>query len=285
MAKEAAAEQAVEKAIDVSEEAIEAVTDAVTEVATTFAAKTFTLGLGVGLVAGGLVGYLVARKRLETKYDKIAQEEISEMREHYLKKVAVAEPKPDLDTEVERLGYASKDVPPGSSPASGAVVLPSMPNVVVPADEVEQAVQEVEQARNVFEPPVWNHEVESASRTSEVPYVIHKDEFEQGNFQGEPHGQTTLTYFVEDDVLIDESDAQIPDIDGTIGLEVLERFGHGSGDPDVVYVRNHQHQTDFRVQRSMGSFAAEVHGITEDDSLEHSAMRRHRSRRSDVDES
>lgn len=270
MAKEVA-EAAVEQVID------EVVAEGAEEVVAEFATKAFGLGLLIGSVSGLAVGYFVVRKRLETKYEQYAQDEINQMRDHYLKKEKASEPKPDLSDRVQALGYAGVKTP--EVQAAGAVVLPHMPEDVV--EEEAPAVN------NVFPdtPDTWNFETEVVSRTAEEPYIIHKDEFHQGNFQGEEHERATLTYFAEDDVLIKEDDQRIPDIDEHVGLENLEKFGHGSGDPNVVYIRNHVMKVDFEVLRSQGSYSAEVLGVEEEpDELEHSAMRRHRSRRNDDDE-
>lgn len=232
---------------------------------------TFALmGIGIGTLIGAGVGYLISKRLLQTKYDKFAQEEISKMREHYYEKLKTAEPKPSLKDEVDRLGYAAEptedDLPPKVEVEKGA--------------PVEQTVVNVFNTPQTDVPGPWNYEAEVASREDKELYIIHKDEFIQGNFGGEDHEQTTLTYFAEDDVLADEKDQPIADIDGTVGLEHLEYFGHGSEDPNVVYVRNEKLRLDIEITRSMGSYAAEVHNIQEPDGeLEHSAMRRHRSRR------
>jgi hypothetical protein len=86
--------------------------------------------------------------------------------------------------------------------------------------------------------------------------------------------KATVTYFSHDDVLADERDARIDGIDEQFGLENLERFGHGSEDPNIVYIRNDKLQIDFEVVKSDGSFTAEVLGIDEDSAdLQHSAVR------------
>lgn len=228
---------------------------------------TFALmGISIGTLIGAGVGYLISKRVLETKYDKVAQEEISKMREHYQEKLKASEPKPSLKDEVQRLGYA-----------------PEPEEEVTP--EVEVEIGEVE-TLNVFTtdhgavPGPWDYEKEVASREGKITYIIHKDEFIQGNILGEDHEQTVLTYFSEDDVLADEKDMPIADIDDMVGLEHLEYFGHGSEDPSVVYVRNERLRLDIEINRSMGSYAKEVGGVVEPDGeLEHSAMRRHRPQR------
>lgn len=231
---------------------------------------TFALmGVSIGTLIGAGVGYLISKRVLETKYDKLAQEEISKMREHYQEKLRAAEPKPSLKDEVNRLGYAPEPTEDDLPPKEVAKGVP-----------VEQTVVNVFNTPQTDVPGTWDYEAEVASREGKELYIIHKDEFIQGNFIGEDHEKTTLTYFSEDDVLADEKDMPIADIDAIVGLEHLEYFGHGSEDPNVVYVRNETLRLDIEVTRSMGSYAAEVQNMVEPgDELEHSGMRRHRPHR------
>jgi hypothetical protein len=89
--------------------------------------------------------------------------------------------------------------------------------------------------------------------------------------------QTSLTYFAGDDVLVDERDQVMRDIDATVGLENLQKFGHGSNDPLVVYVRNPRLEVDYEISKSDGTFATEVHGF-QDDELRHMQHRPRRRR-------
>src|SRR4051812_32267103 len=76
---------------------------------------------GVALGAGG--GFYAAKRYLEPKYEKITNDEISEMREHFRKKMVVREDKPDLDNlneRVEKLGYRDRR-------EKGPVVKPTVP--------------------------------------------------------------------------------------------------------------------------------------------------------------
>jgi hypothetical protein len=59
----------------------------------TFAIGAFLVGAGIG----GGVTYLLANRRLETKYTKIAETEIEEMREHYVAKVRAVSPRRPSD--------------------------------------------------------------------------------------------------------------------------------------------------------------------------------------------
>jgi len=94
--------------------------------------------------------------------------------------------------------------------------------------------------------------------------------------------QFTLTYFEGDDVLCKDDDTVIRDQDATVGLGNLSKFGHGSGDPNIVYVRNEELKVDLEIVHSDGKYAVDVAGFKEDE-LQHSSMRRRSPRRSEYD--
>lgn len=92
---------------------------------------------------------------------------------------------------------------------------------------------------------------------AERPYVI--TEFEAINGR-KMYDKTTLNYY-DDGILEDEAtDYLIDDIDGTIGLDSLNRFGEGTedGDPDVVFVRNEKISTDFTIVRQHRNYIPDI---------------------------
>lgn len=233
--------------------------------------------LALGAAAGAATGALIAWKMAWKRADKDIQEEIKGMREHYQQKEAAlaARDKPDLQTMAEDLGYSSN---PRETQYEDLLEVKNTPPVPITESRniFKETVETTKQDYRGLSTDVWNYEREMQSRSEDVPYVIHKEEFAQGNFGGEDHEQVTLTYFIQDDVLCNERDEQIPEMDEMIGLANLGKFGHGSEDANVVYVRNHQLKVDFEILRDGGSFAATVHGVPQEDDLQHSAMRRRR---------
>lgn len=224
----------------------------------------FLVGVGIGVAVGFTVGSKVMEKRLKTKYSKLAEEEISEMREHYQQKMVAVEPKPPLDkvmkeryseVELQAIKETNAQFPPEDEVEEGVVV---------------QTVEETTQV-NVFDLEDWNYAAEIAKRDPEVPYIIHVDEFTQN----EPdHDQLTYTYYEVDDVLADQQENTIDDMDAVIGLGNLGRWGHGSNDENIVYIRNEEMSTDFEVVRDRGSFAEETRR-----NIRHSYDRRRRIQR------
>lgn len=125
-------------------------------------------------------------------------------------------------------------------------------NGYVPAEIKES----LEQHRNIFvdQPaePLWDQFAEEAGR-DENPYIISQREFSEGVYN-----RVELTYFQEDDVLVDSRDDIIGDPDEVLGEKALENFGHGSNETNVVYVRNDGLETDFHITQVPGAFEQEM---------------------------
>lgn len=101
----------------------------------------------------------------------------------------------------------------------------------------------------------WDYDSEVKLRGDVHPYVIHKDEFWAGEFD---YVQTTLTYFSADDILVDEKDTPIYNYKSVIG-EL--KFGHGSEDPNVFYVRNPKNKAEYEVLFDTGAYSVEILGL------------------------
>lgn len=268
----------------------------VADVARAFDSRAFSLGLLAGGVVGAVAAGFFVEKRLRGKYETLAESEIEGMREHFHAKVVALEGKPALDGLVRDLGYTAA----GDSSAEGQTPsAPGEPNTtkgVTDAEEVgpqevvpealgQDSLAQAEVDRNVFQEAEdrleeidpdegWDYDIEKANRSHDRPYVIHRDE------QGENPGYTeaTFTYYEADDVVCDAQDKIIDSREEVLG-DFQDKFGHGSGDPNVVYIRNDSLGAVIEVCRSPNSFSEEVHGIKHSDEPEYRMPRR--SRRDD----
>lgn len=126
-------------------------------------------------------------------------------------------------------------------------------------EEVTQSLEDDEEAlvkRSIFvDGSDWNYEVELTKRNTDEPYVIHKDEF-YGEESGFP--QVTLTFYAGDDILVDEDNSPIYN-HALITGPLL--FGHGSGDPNVVHIRNPKRKAEYEVLFDSGLYSVEVLGL------------------------
>ena len=114
----------------------------------------------------------------------------------------------------------------------------------------------------------FDYAAEVAKRDPDEPYVITHDEFMEGE---NGFVQTTMTYYNGDDILTDDQDIPVVDIEAVVGSENLSKFGYGSRDRNVVYVRNEKLEQEYEIAFSQGEFSKEVAGFTE---LRHSAPTR-----------
>ena len=245
------------------------------------------LGFTTGLAAGFGLGYFVAKKRLETKYDKIAQTEIDDARDYYrAAKVATeARLKAPIAEVVEYLGYIrnpelsdealehlqnagiekdaahDKAVVEGSEPDEPSGTVAYNKPVVNNPEYLVITRKPGADPDGVFENTesdwVWDQALEEAQRAANPgrPYVICLDEF------GEDFDTVTYTFYEDDEVLADERDEVVDNVDVLIGEDNMQRWGHGSGNIHVILVRNEESSVDIEISKSTGSYAADVHGF------------------------
>jgi len=215
----------------------------------------------LSLAVGSVTGFFVAKKRLESRYSDIAQQEIAEAKQFYgalYKKEEYSTPESAMETLHRHHDTLAKDAVEALRDYQGVALI---------QDEKSEEVVSV--VTNVFADSGddnFNYEEEVTTRQPDKPYVISQEEFMQNDSS---HEQVTVTYYQGDDVLSDERDKPIEDVDATVGELNLQRFGHGSKDHNIVYVRNERIGLDLEVVRSKGKYAQEVLGF-----VEHSDRRR-----------
>lgn len=101
----------------------------------------------------------------------------------------------------------------------------------------------------------WNYPEEARNRTTELPYIIHKDEFYADE---KDYSQLTLTYYAGDNIMVDDDESPIYNHERIVGPL---RFGHGSGDPKVFYVRNDRMKAEYEILEDQGLYSVEVLGL------------------------
>lgn len=292
-----AAKQAASKTIDVVEDTIEETLDAIEksldilEDGVTVTERTFrnnpAVLIGVAVVAAGAAGFIawkISEKRTSARYEEILKDEIEQAKELYMRlgkagdystpesTVKALVPDEVVDAVVSYSGREKQ----------GGIRYDKVSDVPAP-EPMEETVQVVatEKTVNVFvesavDPSVWDYNHEIANREPDKPYVISLAEFRENE---EGHEQQTLQYYQGDDVLCDSRDEPIDAVDYTVGDDNLVRFGHGSEDNNVVYIRNERLDTDFEVLRSAGHYQKEVLGLEPKEDLRHSQSRRPRRMR------
>jgi len=108
---------------------------------------------------------------------------------------------------------------------------------------------------------VWDWDEQAQYRLDNPDiYVIHMDEFFSNESE---YTQAELNWYGLDDVLVDEEKTPIYDYEDTIGPF---RWGYGSDDENIFYVRNRKIKVDFCILRNEDdSYMRAVLGIEEED--------------------
>lgn len=232
-------------------------------------ARYKNIGVVVGsLAAGGGAGFWIAKKR----YERIANEEIASVKETYDRLSAsakkfktpaeavkelvdeVEEGADELEEKLETLEYASSDFSESAHQST--------------KDRVEAMLSKkliLEKEENIFEKQLTPEEIETLKTdpnkfvsvpSEDHPFIISVEDF----MDDDEYTRQTIVYYEEDDTLVDDRDQVIPDVEGTVGSDALTKFGTGSSDKDIVYVRNNALDTQFEVVRNKGSFTEVVLG-------------------------
>lgn len=301
-----------EKVIDTAADAVEEVAENAEEFERLIRSmnktkvKFYFLGMAIGAATGAVIAYKVAYKRAETKFSQIADDEIADMRRNYQEKKVALEAevaKRPLTDIVKERGYSSPDSgissppmavqPPNSvvedaedneerstDPRPPVPVIPRTSNIFTDEDraEVDHALRDTSRDPDAE----WDWHEERKRRSPNTPYVIHYDE----RHDTPDYQDVALTYYVKDDVVANERDEPMDpeDRDKTIGEANLERFGHGSGDEDIVFVRNDDLELIFEIDRADKSFAEVVHGFHHEDLSYGNLESMHRRERDDPED-
>lgn len=219
----------------------------------------------VSFAAGAAAGYFYCQRtqsfEVEETVTRVVQDMDAKVELEFVEDTQIKAYQAVLDGFVKALKDADL-VPLKESPDEVLIIEPDMP-------KINQNIHIPEAARLAIVDGGWDYREEQENRTPDAPYVIHRDEF----FNEETgYRQTTLTWYDGDKILADEQDVPIYGPEKIVGSL---RFGHGSGDADVVYIRNEKMSAEYEITRHTGSFQTEVMGIqaeeeAEADDLKHS---------------
>lgn len=236
--------------------------------------RTYLIMAGIAVVslaAGGTGGYILAEKRLRDEYNEISKRDIAAAKEYY-KKLNKAEEYETPSKAVETLipEQQNEFVSPVSSenPGLEMAITKLKEYQGTSTDETVEETEGTTEAevmnvfRNATGPGEWNQELELSRRTPNVPYIISHQEFLEN--EGE-YEQITVTYFEEDDTLVDSQDEPVREVNNLVGEDNLTRFGYGSNDNNIVYVRNDRLEIDLEVIRATGKYTEVVLGFNQPD--------------------
>ena len=222
----------------------------------------FAVGLGVGAAVGFYFGFKFNREKIRAEVFKEAEAEVDMLRAVYLEKMreleegvrgSVPTEKPPVEEVVERLGYATP-VPERERPLPPPVPIHDV--AVDSLDDLPENPVPTSKSMNAG----WNYEQELLGRTPEAPYIIHQNEYNHSNMQ---YTKVQYNFYAEDGFLVDptqERPVLIGPIDTLVGEDNF-KFGHGSDDSEVVYVRNDARELDMMICRLNRSYEEDELGL------------------------
>jgi hypothetical protein len=237
------------------------------------------LAVGAAAFSGGVaLGHFLAQKKVQEKIDaelnRIWHEDLEKKRkqltvEDVIKEVNPAIFKPVAATEEEIAMIA--DAEPRTITKG---VIDSLN--IHPASSLVGG--EIKSVKRIFDDviPGWNWNEELNAREGQSIYIVTHSEFHGDELEGYTSG--TLTYYQGDDMLTDELGVPVVPYRKFVGSCL--NFGHGSGDPEIVYIRNETEKMEWEVILDTGRYEEEVLGLTveddyarQDEHLEHGVRR------------
>lgn len=208
---------------------------------------------------GVAAGYFLAKKRNERAFNRVigqiqSLETTPEGIQMSFVFDKIGQPsQEELEAFAEQAGEAKREALTALGVYSGDDVEETVR--IVPLDRGDEV--EITTVTVVAEADMdWDYEQELSTRSEDRPYVIHKDEYFGDEFGNR---QETMTYYAGDDIMADPLDTIIPNYAKLMG-EL--KFGHGSGAPDVVYIRNEKEGMEWEVLLEQGYYMVEVLGHT-----------------------
>lgn len=201
------------------------------------------VAVGVAAFGAGLgSGYILGRKKML----KEIQDQV--LTYNFVNNLSVIEPSDGESVEVLQPDILDED-----ETSQGWIDDEDEPEIEEIDDESKVTV-----VRNVFTPVegdqwVWEDELEIRKDGREF-YAIHHEEFMNNETD---YDQETLTFYTGDDIMAGQDDQPIYDYAGIMGEP---KWGHGSGDVDVAYVRNDRIHMEWEILRFNGYYQVQVLG-------------------------
>ena len=178
------------------------------------------IGKSFIFLTGIAVGAAISWKYAETKYKKIAEEEIESVKETFENRLKNVKRLEDVAKSVIDISEKEKQ--------QKEVDLKEYTDIIKHAEYGQTDQADISKA------------VKEGKIMADRPYIISPEEFGENPY----YDTISLTYY-SDKVLTDEDDIEIEDVDGLIGEDSLNHFGEY--EDDSVFVRNDELQTDYEI--------------------------------------
>lgn len=235
----------------------------------------YTVPPVITLLAGMFIGHQRAKSQLAEEFEAELAQEIDELRSAYARKYKREEyetpekARETLSTQRPPQGFTPRKTFIG--PRSGQEI-PESP-YHRPPDVSDADLQNIATSLAKEEGYIQGHNgeedwlMESQNFDENLPHIITVDEF-LSNTDDNNYDRPTYAYYSDDDVLLDESGQIIEDIDDIVGRENLQRFGEGSKNPNLIYIRNRNIEKDIEITRIPDSYQNLMREASQKDGFE-----------------
>lgn len=224
-----------------------------------------------GGVLGGIVTYATVNKRLRTRYEDWANEEISAVKEHYK---LVRKEDGDLGIFGDIKITSEHQATLIGQALSEAMIrdLGYDPRLDTSGEGEPEPDEDEHVPTNIFDrgiatdedgnPLIDLEEIDGYEVISGEPYLISEDEY----FNTDEYDKDTLSYYETDNTLADQHDGVIERVQEAIGERHLHMFNKKPMQAkNSIYVRNDAQKTDYEVILVEGAYSVIILGMNEED--------------------
>ena len=223
----------------------------------------------VSTIAGGVVGGAVTYLTVKKTFAERMQHEIDEVKQAYAdkfegKRVVNVYGSMPGDAELSDVvgGNISPEELADAKKFAEKLMYSTVSKEDEPVSDDEHIIniydrQEVPEGEELESPLLIGYDRE-ALREARKPYLISSTEFYTTETEWD---KLSITYYEDDDVLVDENDKPIDNTEYLIGEKHLDFFGIRSQDPNIVFVRNSNISSDIEITRNLGSYTEIILGV------------------------
>jgi len=230
------------------------------------------IAVGAGLFGYGVfIGWSVTADLLNKKHKEHTETllDLVEFQSRVIEeKQALLESIPLTDEELEQIQsdnrqMQAEDAAVGTTPegtvaysdADETVEIENSP-AVPPGETIQETRAKLLEKIDPYMPDDSTaHEFDRVVRLNDIadqtpPFIIPESDYQIEDVDGEKYEKIAVTYYPNERVLVyEEDESEVEDINAVIGWENLNSWGDRSGDPNVVFVRNHRIRADYEVIR------------------------------------
>lgn len=213
-----------------------------------------------GVAVGSAATFFAVKGYFEDKAEQRIQEEVSSVKEAYLKRAA-AKTLADKNSEEKRKNaetwrikvreVSDEELSPDPEDPEEKKIIHEIKSLRKSYDrgnferKADEPVEdEVIHRHNIFDDQDDFYEEHPSEGAEEHPYPITAEEFAN---EKRFYDKITI-YLYRDDVAVDEQERIVDDLEQLVGVENINRLGDLSDDEDVVLIRNEMRSADYEIR-------------------------------------